>query len=73
VFLFTIYNVTQIQQCILRQTVNTALRPLKSIYIAGLHCNSEHLLRYHYSDALLDVLRRVGREIVLVCVFEGGS
>ncbi|KAI9813941.1 MAG: hypothetical protein M1832_006026 [Thelocarpon impressellum] len=43
------------------------------IFVASTHWNSEAILRSHWNDAVVELVRRVGVDNIFVSVFESGS
>lgn len=55
------------------KTLPKVTRRDERIYIASMHWNNEAILRSHWNDAVLDVVKTWGPENVFVSVFESGS
>ncbi|PLB48395.1 putative polysaccharide export protein [Aspergillus steynii IBT 23096] len=66
--LFVHHRISAVEQ-IQRQGTRRGER----IYIASMHWNNEAILRSHWNDALIQVVKTWGAENVFVSVFESGS
>ncbi|KAI2396676.1 hypothetical protein LOZ67_005804 [Ophidiomyces ophidiicola] len=47
--------------------------PQQRVFIASIHWNNEAILRAHWNNALLDLVRHLGPENVFVSILESGS
>jgi hypothetical protein len=43
------------------------------VYIASIHWNNEQILREHWNDAVVDLVKALGPENVFVSIYESGS
>ncbi|RGP79736.1 putative polysaccharide export cap59 [Fusarium longipes] len=48
-------------------------QPLERIYIASMHFNNERVIRDHWSPAVIELSKVLGKENVFVSVYESGS
>jgi hypothetical protein len=73
--LFAIFDVCQVLRSRAGPVGETrpAARRSERIYIASIHWNNEQILRSHWSDAVVDLARALGRENIFITVYESGS
>jgi hypothetical protein len=71
--LFSVFEFTQILHCRSGPATEPITRRPERVYIASIHWNNEHILRSHWNDAVVALVKALGRENVYVSVYESGS
>lgn len=56
-----------------RVTKSSPWAETERVFIASTHWNNEAVLRSHWNNALLDLIRHIGPQNVFVSILEGGS
>ncbi len=73
VFVVDIFRITSVDTGVKRSTPSTRNVRKEKIFIASIHWNNAAILRSHWNDALVEVVRYFGAENVYVTVLESGS